>query len=643
MKKRICLMIMTVLLVLSGCSDEKTDHQRFGEETIVVNGYEYPSVLGERKLTDEEISEINSSDKNAVITTYIDSLLYFEAKKNDAATSKSFVNMICWSLAGDYEDIKAIEVKDGTEEYRLLCIKTDGRYYVLDPYRQYKEKAVWLAGYEGDKWSFDSIDDMLETIDACYPSDNEVESKVLPSDASGTMLKEYEKWGIDCYYYEQYVFPDAIGFPRLTKEEIDQIDETNESDVISTYPDMICYLKRKGFLGVPSENIQKGINILLGDYEEIGTITVYFKKSDYDLLYVKANGSYYPLDLSFNLLDQKDWMESLDAEECSFDDLDHLLDTIVEHYTNETLGRPGEGSGKAVSATARSVEFLGKVEAPNGTIMNLEQLHGEKIFNYSGTQIPLGLGLPVLTSEQIEELINEQDFNKTRETITTLADAVCYLFKSGFKEGGEINSGRFAGTDVGNIEFAGDHLLYTVSGEEMMSIKEGQCSAMCTLNHYLLRDDYDELGYIKLSYTDNDGHAMVYIKKDGKYYLINPADYVFAKGPYGNYVEAFDGWLSYYKEDEPGSADSLEELMNNMINNRIAPGGTISKLITLDYDGVFCNGPSSGGINRLGVTVLFPKGSNVKAWTDNTPIDYVEPEHSTSQTNISGIADLFND
>lgn len=75
---------------------------------------------------------------------------------------------------------------------------------------------------------------------------------------------------------------------------------------------------------------------------------------------------------------------------------------------------------------------LGVVSAPNGQNFSTHTRLGEIVFDYCDTEIPLGLGLPELTFERMDQLIESEDYSAIKEEIKTLADAVCYLKRAGF-------------------------------------------------------------------------------------------------------------------------------------------------------------------------------------------------------------------
>ena len=158
-----------------------------------------------------------------------------------------------------------------------------------------------------------------------------------------------------------------------------------------------------------------------------------------------------------------------------------------------------------------------QIMAPNGMVLKETENYGVSTIEYAGTTVPQGLGLPKLTDEEIDALLAENDPKKVKDSITTLADFVNYCYR-----------GKFVFGD-GLIFIHGDNGeprgYTTSSGYQTLQRRIGQCASMCSCLHYVLADDYEEVGYVWI-----DGHAMAYILCDGLYYLINPAEYATING-----------------------------------------------------------------------------------------------------------------
>ena len=638
------IIIFVIALFVASCSATKNIANKFGEKVYVFNGFEIPSELGKPQFKDKEISSITRDEADEKIRTYADALNYCEISNHSAYDSFPFLSDVCRMLFGDYDDIGAIGTETANKKYYLLFIKANSKFYVLDVFRQFNEKTVWMDGFEGDKWSFETKEQML---DAVKNSITETGSAVYfsPADPSkGKLLQVSNKGKAVFYKYYDFDIPIDVGSPALSENDIKSVSLENEAETVNTVPDLIFFaykrLYNNGVIpGDPNIYTERALRDLSGDYDEIGRISLTVDNEtalrvcsgNYDLLYVKANDKYYPFDIIQNVVGKKEWMAGLkNTEQAGFDSLEDLSETIKKEYANFMFNR-----GEITDVFPCSFIILDNIDAPNGKSLERTIRLGEEVIDYFGFQIPVNLGLPDLTDDEIDRLIQDNDYDATRESIRTLADAVCYIRKAGFKEARKrIDYGSIIGADIGNLTYGpnDDDYYYSASGKELLMIREGQCTAMCTLMHYLLKDDYEELGYVRLSFTNDDGHMMLYIKSKGRYYLINPADYV---------QEDTKKWIWSYSEKDRASGDSLEELMNNMLDCGQVEGFNIRKLITIDYDGVCCVCEVDDYINLPDSTMGFPPEAKVQVWTENTSVTYREPKHSTSQTDVIGIAEWY--
>lgn len=278
---------------------------------------------------------------------------------------------------------------------------------------------------------------------------------------------------------------------------------------------------------------------------------------------------------------------------------------------------------------------LGVVFSPNGKKFATHTRLGETVFDYCGSEIPLGLGLPELTFEEIDRLIESEDYSAIKEAVKTLADAVCYVSRAGFRMDPSTTMHRFH--DLEYIDYGNLHYVTNIRGNysapavEIMRLRTGQCTAMSTLFNYLLWGDYPEFGYLHIKFSDNDGHAMIYLQgHDDKYYLVNPVQY----------VGGSNLWLGFYSS-ERACTDTLAELMQSLIDseNPGKPGVSIRSLYTQNWDGVWCVIADDGGPpeNRNNPWI-FPTGSNATYWAGPNPnYKYRETKHPTSQEYVIGL------
>ncbi|MBF8982279.1 hypothetical protein IZY60_01885 [Lutibacter sp. B2] len=127
-------------------------------------------------------------------------------------------------------------------------------------------------------------------------------------------------------------------------------------------------------------------------------------------------------------------------------------------------------------------------------------------------EIPQALGDPQLTKEQITSL--PKDPKVLHENIHTVYDVLQYMISSGYC----ATSGD---TKIKEGDFSWS---FNRPGERTIIENKGNCGATANMVNYLLKGDYEEVGFI--NYSDlNGGHIYNYIKQDNKYYIIDFLQY----------------------------------------------------------------------------------------------------------------------
>ena len=380
------------------------------------------------------------------------------------------------------------------------------------------------------------------------------------------------------------LYPAEFGAPVLGKDKISELYATGDiqeaADQITRIGDAILYLLRVERSEQPREAGLLFSTLISGDYDAVGLIEFKYSDNYYCIVYVKYHNTFYGFD-AFS--PTEDWIYQTQAS-FSNPDVNLLAQNLHEVF-------PFKGT------ELLSIDVSADRSKP----------HGAKVFSYIGTTFPEGLGRPMLSDAEIDALIAEQDFAKTAETITTLADAVNYYRRAGFvfHKNADMNSdGRFN---------------YVQSAWQELKDKQGQCVTMSNVNHYLLLGDYDEIGYVEVS-TPGDGHVMTYIKQDGYYYLINSVDYVH---------DQRIGWLDSYPE-VLGCADDFQKIADSLVSNmRLGDRKLVDRVHLIHSPGDFVFG-------RQGVKDLYPEecqvieyygygvayGKTTMDWISQTRIDY---------------------
>jgi len=283
-----------------------------------------------------------------------------------------------------------------------------------------------------------------------------------------------------------------LGAPILGKEEAEElyhtVDFPTAAKTITNVDDAVFYMKE----AAASENIsvsriiyERFARLLDGDYEAIGMIEVKYSDTALYLACVQQRGMYY----LFDLTNTAQWVYTSQYDCASGADLDALVEKLV-------TSNPHPGRKHVIT------QVFGNISKP----------HGTEVFDYAGFTFPAGLGQPQLTDAQIAELAGETDYEKVAQTITTLADAVKYY-----------NAVPITHDSSRNPRLQ-DTFLYFNSAWQVLAQRTAFSHTACNLLHYLLMDDYDDIGYVYVR-KNNLNHYLMYVYEDGLYYLINPEEY----------------------------------------------------------------------------------------------------------------------
>lgn len=272
--------------------------------------------------------------------------------------------------------------------------------------------------------------------------------------------------------------------------------------------------------------------VLEDNYPEVGIIDVFKEGVNHvPYAYIKEGDTYYALDPFFALNMRINIQSS---------DLDELATMCMEK---------SQGYGTLDQYTITRTYQLEK-EAPNGEQLLAATDYGVDTMKYAGTTIPVSLGLPELTDEEIDALLEENDPRKVKETISTLADFANYCYRGEFIYGD------------GSIYYVADDGFFwhaTCSGYQTLQRRMGGCGTMSSCLHYVLADDYDEVGYVSM-----DGHLLAYILADGLYYLVDPVQYAFSVTDKGDMAWA-ERWLrNLPQNDIVYCSSSFQEIADSL-------------------------------------------------------------------------------
>jgi len=405
--------------------------------------------------------------------------------------------------------------------------------------------------------------------------------------------------GADVYSYGDTTFPVGLGFPMLSDEAIDVLiaekDYAKIAQAITTLPDAVRLYERMDIrldrsLRDPGDGkmthsrsawqvLDSGVStwsgmdsltqyLLKDNYDEMGYVYLQFGQGGgwQSFNYVYHNGQYYLVYSPNYVVDDPTdgWLANLDDEViCSAEDFQIIADSLIacsnwgfpieEVFLIRSPGDIAHGKkqvgkdlitlfpeGTEVTAYSGTFEYeKASLEWKSQTRMVdvAEKWANVDVFSYVTTTFPVGLGQPKLSDAQIDDLIAEADYKKTARTITTLPDAVNFFLRS------EI---RYELEFVNNIT---NGFNYHKSAWQVLKDGYGQCVELSNLMHYLLLNDYDEIGYVSAA-SDSLAHVMIYILEDGYYYLIDPSQY-------GTSTPTL--WNGYCSGDFQDIADELTE------------------------------------------------------------------------------------
>lgn len=245
------------------------------------------------------------------------------------------------------------------------------------------------------------------------------------------------------------------------------------------------------------------------------------------------------------------------------------------------------GCGAKANVTEVTEETVVQTTAPVQTTMAVEttaateptlppivyemgEAHGTEVFFCNDTAFPVGLGYPKLSDGQIDALIEETDYAKIAETITTLPDAVNFCKRAGFTVGT---------TDIDPmISYGGLHH----SKSAWKSLEEKICNerSFDSVFHYLLLGDYEEVGYVNAR-TSGDGHVMSYIRHEGIYYLINATDYVYMYNP-DHTARIYDNsWIQDWPSEMICAAEDFQTIADSLMKYMKLGNGQLPNLVHL--------------------------------------------------------------
>lgn len=574
-----------------------------GQEQYTMSGFSYPAHLGAPKLGMEGVAALYQEgdfEKAVDVIGNVADAVHYMMDMAPFMDSLEACNTFVQLLTEKFHDVGTITLRGRDFMYSLAYINEDSIYYPIDIYNLANGWASWIMlpenGCEpsGDAYS------LCENIAASFPGQTVIESWIMDN-----------TWLANPDNPTKYPFPWELAGSDLTQEEIAQLLEAGDQyaadRAITTVEDAITYLlmmdpKTRDPHPMKGRPAWKTFLYLIADdYEDVGLINLMKRKPEhregfydqsayfgnYLICYVKKDGIYYPVDY-FNILDNWTSWTLLPNNACySSENLDALCERM-----GATFPYHADGS-KQVYWEITSYMYH----------------QGTKMIPVSEFVIPEGLGHPVLSDAEIEALTQETDYALIAEKITTLADALRFYDKLRLVQ------------PNGSSSFGHPGLEYFSSAWQALKDKKADATTTCSLTHYLLNGDYDDVGYV-LTYATSVGTSMMYIYEDGLYYLLYAS--VYSTDP------REDLWMEW--PGVIGCAADFQTIADTLVEHAWALAPGLSErtksvyLIRSDGDFVFCRPHDK--------IFRFPTGTEVITYYGTEPLYEDATKDWQSQTRI---------
>ncbi|MDR1692323.1 MAG: carboxypeptidase-like regulatory domain-containing protein [Oscillospiraceae bacterium] len=348
--------------------------------------------------------------------------------------------------------------------------------------------------------------------------------------------------------------PDIMTTRVLSDEELARISSPTEArQKIGTVPDAVEYLNTRfqtlwhsrhwWIEGGSIAELQAGLFILsrggeagrsdminvmsylLNDNCDIGGLFGFRFSTDEPIMavnYIRLNGEYTIFDpvAQMDANQSSRWDPSLpEATVRNLADYAAMIETDSELYRAvDSLYAIPDGQQILfevqfgwTTLLSPSAEPLYKNEDRNA----LNQIKPENINKYKLSSI---LGGVTLSVDEAKALVGQSPAI-LQEKVETAGDLLLYMLASKLL----LNNGDE------QIFADGNMWHYNLSAAETLRLNMGNCGRMANTANYLLKDDYEEVGFVLHSYYPGNGggHVYNYIKYGGKTYIVDFSSYLF--------------------------------------------------------------------------------------------------------------------
>lgn len=236
------------------------------------------------------------------------------------------------------------------------------------------------------------------------------------------------------------------------------------------------------------------------------------------------------------------------------------------------------------------------------------------------------LGVSTLNNPEVAELAEKSPEEK-QEKVTNLYEAL-QLF--------QISNFKYSSDNV-RIQEGCVNWEHHKPGYDAVRTNEGCCASDADWLNYILKNDYDELGFIGFSFANGNGHVFNYIKEGSFYYVIDLEQYE-SQDRYKHYTSPETGVLDDFKRNGSiqGNIIRVKSLTDYVTYYRKCTSNTPGLFVTYTADNVIPI-DSVRSSNDTGITynmaITYSKGSNVSILfddpNDNMSMVYAEPPSKT--------------
>lgn len=516
--------------------------------------------LGHGEYTDTEILElINTRDpeliRDAIHTVY-DAVQYFylsgfQGLNSDYHDVTNGVGQ--WQIHKTGKEALLTNEGDCSGHASLM------NYLIKDNYKEAGYFLLNQADGNGHVFNYVKQDDVYFFFDmTALPFATVERDRRTNSITTGYMGNMHQAESVDAYvkYYQSEINDRAIVFEMSKGDAVPAIAVDRDGErvvysvdgrdgyrVVSDISDGLVKVKLVRS-GVPSSKWIIPEQKVLQDRDQVGDFTLYCDvrlgeylqswRRNYDMYFRPSTDCWVKIEgIAIRYFDQdevcikEDVLTQRDLET-------HYPSTYIRMNENDQL-RIGQWS---VDPRARRAEI--RVNAVDGNQHEIQKTYTLDLSQYSqgkpwgkvtpsrydmggiyanaDFEIPIANGVRWVPANVLgkpnsskKTLLSLWDPEKLRAEVDSLYEAMMFI----------KGTDQFVGTVNKRIMEGEINWEHHMPGYLAVNSEEQNCASLANLLHYLVEDDYDEVGYLMLSQKDGSGHVINYIYQDGAYYFID--------------------------------------------------------------------------------------------------------------------------